>query len=341
VNTSPLTAPPPSLSPWQRLYTAAHGWRRAWYRRRAAHLPRPVLSVGNLHWGGTGKTPLVTAIARHIDELGLHVTILSRGYKSRGRGIRIVSVGDGPLLGPLVAGDEPVVLAADLPGVSVVVGPDRYEAGQHALERLPRRPDIFILEDGFSHLRLYRDVNVLTFPIRDPFGGGRLFPGGRLREPLSSSRDADAAVLVGPHAKGGEDLAQCLRPFGFRGAGFSARTIVGEARIERGELLAAGSRVLLVTGIARPERVLESLASLPYELAGALHFSDHHEYPEESLEQIRRELDRNAADWVLTTAKDHVKLLGRLEMPIALLPLRTEPELAFWHWLEQRLGNLA
>src|SRR6185436_12052256 len=133
---APLKAPLPPRSPWQLLYGGAHGLRRRWYRGRAHRLPRPVLSVGNLHWGGAGKTPLVAAIAAHLRDRGLAVCFLSRGYGSRGQGVRVVSAGQGPLLDPLVAGDEPVLLAGELPGVSVVVGPDRHQDGLEALKVL-------------------------------------------------------------------------------------------------------------------------------------------------------------------------------------------------------------
>jgi tetraacyldisaccharide 4'-kinase len=322
-------------------YSAAHGLRRRWYRNRSVRLPRIVISVGNLHWGGSGKTPLVAAIARHLLAQDRHVTILSRGYRRQGRGIRIVSIGDGPLLGPRVAGDEPVLLASELPGVSVVVGPDRYQAGLHALERLPRESDIFILEDGFSHLRLFRDLDLLTFPVSDPFGGGRLLPSGSLREPMASSRWADAAILTGAEMESGADLASSLQPFGFSGRGFAARAVVGEALIERGEQLPPGVRVLVVTGIARPERVHRSLETMPYEVAGTLSFPDHHDYPSDSLREITRRLSADRADWVLTTGKDHVKLLGRLEAPLAMLPLRCEPEKPFWVWLDGFLESFS
>ncbi|MGH9382375.1 MAG: tetraacyldisaccharide 4'-kinase, partial [Thermoanaerobaculia bacterium] len=192
-----LPTPAAGRAPWQRLYAAAHRLRRRWYSSRAARLPRPVISVGNLHWGGTGKTPMVEALARRMRDRGLKVAILSRGYRSRGSGVRLVSDGGGPLLGPLVAGDEPVLLAGDLPGVAVVVGRDRFHAGLQALERIVPPPEVFLLDDGFSHLMLARDLDLLLFPEGDPFGGGRLPPSGRLREPLAASARADAVVLSG------------------------------------------------------------------------------------------------------------------------------------------------
>ncbi|HEX2254119.1 MAG TPA: tetraacyldisaccharide 4'-kinase, partial [Thermoanaerobaculia bacterium] len=166
-----LDPPPPPVSPWQLLYGGAHRLRGAWYRRRSRRLPRPVVSVGNLHFGGTGKTPLTAALAAHLRDAGIAVCILSRGYGSRGAGVRVVSTGEGPRLGPEEAGDEPVLLAGELPGVAVVVGADRFAAGSHALDHLTPRPDMFLLDDGFSHLGLARDIDLLAFPAADPFAG--------------------------------------------------------------------------------------------------------------------------------------------------------------------------
>lgn len=299
----------------------------------------PVVSVGNLHWGGTGKTPLVAAIASHLRDRGMRTAILSRGYRSRGRGVRIVSTGEGPLLGPLVAGDEPVLLAGSLPGISVVVGPDRYEAGRHAMERLDPSPEVFVLDDGFSHLRLFRDIDLLAFPSDDPFGGGRLLPGGRLREPLSAARRADAVILTGNTEMSGSDIATALRSFGFEGPGFSSPTRLEAPRLAAGGTLPEGSRVLLVAAIARPQRFLEAARRFDLEVAGTLTFPDHHDYPSTSLTRIEEAFEDNHAVAVLTTTKDEVKLLGRLEIPIASLPVRADPEDEFWAWLDRRLDQ--
>jgi tetraacyldisaccharide 4'-kinase len=346
VTASPLLPEPPraAVSPWQRLYGAAHRLRRRWYRRRARRLPRPVVSVGNLHWGGAGKTPLVAALAAHLRDRGLAVCILTRGYGGRGRGVRLVSAGAGPLLGPGLAGDEPVLLAGELPGVAVVAAADRWLGGRHALERLDPVPDLFLLDDGFSHLALARDLDLLAFPAADPFAGGRLLPGGRLREPLQSAARAHAVVLTGAGWSGGLSpgpaLAQALGPFGFRGPGFASATAAGPARLRDGRALPAGTRVLLVSGLARPEEFARAARAAGHEVVGELRFADHHAYPETSLARIRRAFAQNGAAAVLTTGKDRVKLLGRLELPLAELPVRAEPEPAFWQWLDGEVDAL-
>ena len=350
-----LGQPPPADSPWQRLYAAAHRLRRRWYRARARHLPLPVISVGNLHWGGGGKTPLVAAVAAHLRQRGLAVCILSRGYGRRGGGdVRIVSRGDGPLLTPAEAGDEPVLLAGELPGVAVVVGADRHRAGLEALARLRPAPELFLLDDGFSHLGLHRDLDLLAFPAADPFGGGRLWPGGRLREPLAASARADAALLTGTPEPGGTAageaagkaaggpgpgaaLAAALRPYGFTGPGFACALRAGAAVLHgpAGIVpLAAGSRVLLVSAIARPEQFAATVRELDFAVMAELRFPDHHTYPPASLARIAARAAASGAAAVLVTAKDRVKLLGRLAAPLAELPVAAEPEPAFWTWLD-------
>lgn len=340
----PFPSPPsPPRSPWQLLYGGAHALRRGWYRRRARALPRPVLSVGNLHWGGAGKTPITAALAAHLRDRGFRVAILSRGYGRRDHQIRVVSTfQQGPLLGPLVAGDEPVLLAGELPGVAVIVGPDRHAAGLIALHRLETPPDLFLLDDGFSHVALERDLDLLVFPTADPFAGGRLFPGGRLREPLASARWAQAALLTGTDASSTEAsaLGQALARFGFRGSTFAAPTRTLPARLEDGASLPLDARCFLVAAIARPETFRATCAAHGHEPIGELFFADHHPYPEPSLQRLRSEFGTSGADVVLTTSKDAVKLRGRLGLPLAELPIRAEPEPAFWTWLRDRLEEI-
>ena len=337
-----LIAPPKPGSLWQRFYGGAHGLRARYYQSRALRLPRPVVSIGNLHWGGSGKTPMTAAIAGHLRERGWSPAILSRGYGSKGKGVRIVSRGQGPLLGPRLAGDEPVLLAGMLQGVSVVVCPDRHHAGEHALERLDPAPDIFLLDDGFSHLRLYRDLDILVFPASDPFAGGRLLPSGRLREPLASSRRAHAAVLSGFSGSlaRGNVLAKALRPHGFAGPGFVSRTVSEPARPFGPGHIEPGASVLAVSAIARPERFLDTVQEQGFNIVDHLSFPDHHRYSDAALEQLRKAFERSGAEWLITTGKDRVKLQGRLELPAAEIPVHAQPDPELFRWLDLRLDEI-
>jgi len=334
-----LRAPPRSRSPWQRFYTGVLAIRRSWYQQRARRLPCPVVSIGNLHWGGAGKTPLTAAVAAHLRDRGHGVAVLSRGYGGKGKGVRVVSTGTGPLLGPTRVGDEPVLLAGQLPGVGIVVCADRYLAGAHTMERFDPPPDLFLLDDGFSHVRLARDLDILAFPAADPFAGGRLAPGGRLREPLSAACHAEAVVMTASQPGDGARLARSLRPFGYKGEGFASRTVAQGARLSTGEPLLDGA-VIAVSGIARSAPFHDLVEAAGFEIVASLDLPDHHDYPEATLRSLERLWSQHNATAVLTTSKDHVKLLGRLDLPLAELPIEAQPEPAFFDWLDRRIDPL-
>jgi tetraacyldisaccharide 4'-kinase len=332
-------------SPWQRFYEWGHRRRRRYWSTRATNLGRPTVSIGNLHWGGSGKTPAVIAIARGLSECcasgegragpGLRVAVLSRGYRRRGRGPLVVSLGDRLLVSVDEAGDEPLTIAEQVPGAVVAVGADRRAAAALALERAPDI-DVFLLDDGFSHIRVSRDVEILTFPATDPLAGGLLVPGGRLREPMSMVRLADAALLTGleADAEPPAGFEATLRRHGFAGPVFSSTL--------RSELLGGPSpeRPLLVTGIARPERVARTAAAAGLECVEHLRFADHHAYPPRSLGAIDSACARHRCDAVVTTSKDAVKLRDRLSAggpPLLELRVEAEIEPEFLPWLAGRL----
>ena len=332
-----MKAPRAAWSPWQRIYGAVLARRRRIAAERAERLPAPVVSVGNLHFGGGGKTPFVIALARHLKERDLAVAILSRGYRRASRGPLLISRGAGPLHSWRAAGDEPYLLAEALPGVAIAVAERRAAAGRLALERLDRQPELFLLDDGFSHVALARDLDLLLFPADDPFARGRLAPAGRLREPLAASRHADAVVLTGVSAareETGDALAAALRPHGFLGPGFASPTESVPP------IVAPGARVVAVAGIARPGPFLRELERGGLEIVARLAFPDHHAYPDESIARIEGAFRRHRATAVVATEKDAVKLVGRLSPPLAIARIRARPEPAFWSWFDDRLDRL-
>jgi tetraacyldisaccharide 4'-kinase len=225
----------------------------------------------------------------------------------------------------------------------VVVGADRYEAGQHALERIQPTPDLFVLDDGFSHLRLFRDLDLLAFPAADPYGGGLLLPTGRLREPLWAAARADAAILTGSEDAAAGDLATGLRVFGFKGRSFVSRTVIQPIQWTHEipeKPVPSGTRLVAVAAIARPEAFLQRAKESGVEIVDTLTFSDHHDYPLTSLKQIEHAVRAKGASGILTTSKDAVKLRGRLDMPLAELPIRAVPETTFWEWLDHSLKRI-
>ena len=163
--------------------------------RKRKRLARPVISIGNLTVGGTGKTPFTICLARSLQQKGYRPAIISRGYKRRGdRRAMIVSDGSGIHSNAYWAGDEPVLMAGALPGVPVVVGSDRFEAGKLAITRF--NPDMLLLDDAFQHLRLYRDLDILLMDAAQPLGNGFVFPRGTLREPADAAGRADVVVMT-------------------------------------------------------------------------------------------------------------------------------------------------
>jgi tetraacyldisaccharide 4'-kinase len=162
-----------------------------------------VISVGNITLGGTGKTPAVIQIAKVLQGLGKRVAVISRGYGRKNEDeVLVVSDGRNVKTDPRLFGDEPVLIASSLPGAAVIVGADRYRAGQAALDQF--RPDVLILDDGYQHVRLKRDLNIVLIDAADPFGSGRLFPAGILREPLQELARADVVLIT--NAGGGRAL---------------------------------------------------------------------------------------------------------------------------------------
>ncbi len=342
--TLPAFEPPTlSRSPWQRFYAAALARRRRRAARTAERLPVPVISVGNLHWGGAGKTPMTIALARHLEASGRKVAILSRGYRRSSRGTLVVSRGGGPEVGVAVAGDEPFLIATELPGVPVLVGERRAEAGRRALAELAPVPELLLLDDGFSHVALARDLDLLLFPAADPFAGGRLLPSGRLREPLAASAGAAAVILTGAPtepAGAGARLAATLAGFGFAGPGFASATRSGAPRLLSGAPLPPGTPVIAVCAVARPGAFFAAAEAGGARLLERRDFPDHHGYSDEDVARLDGAARRLGAEAILVTAKDRAKLDGRLSSPLAVLPIEAQPEAAFWSWFDRRLSEL-
>jgi len=274
----------------------------------------PVISVGNLSVGGTGKTPLTVLIARLLIARGKQVVVLSRGYGGAGgSAVRIVSDGSRILLPVSEAGDEPVLLARSVPGLIVVTCSDRYNGGLEALERF--RPDIFLLDDGFQHLRLQRDLNILLLDAAKPFGNRWTLPAGLLREPLSAVRRAD--LIVYTRADGAKeypplaDIPVCR----------SVHRLSGIVSLSGGEpssfSLLAGKKGVACAGIADPDAFFDALTREGVDLVATLTFQDHCFYGRTERAEIRRVMTETGADFLITTEKDAVKLTAFPDVPEA------------------------
>ena len=334
-----------ALSPLAGLYAAALGVRARMYRSgrfRSDRVPCHIVSVGNLTFGGTGKTPFVEFLARRLRFEGKRPAILSRGYGRRSRGQVVVSEGNGPLVDPEQGGDEPVAMARRLPAVPVVVAERRVEAAWTAIEL---GADLLLLDDGYQHLALARDVNVLLLDAADPFGGGRLPPAGSLREPLSALARADAFVFTrvdrgAPSAEAFEELRRWNPDAPVFTARIRAAGLTDESGSPVNSSTLTGRRFVAVCGIAHPEAFFTSLTELDLAPDEVLAFPDHHRYGERDLDRIRRAADRTGSAWIATTEKDAVKLEGKTSLPVVSVKLDVEvAEAGFFPFLLSRLGS--
>ncbi len=325
------------------LYGAAARWRRRWYAgdpRRQRYLSQPVVSVGNLCAGGSGKTPVVELIARLLLDRGERPAILSRGYARRLAldGVTVVSNGSTIVAGLETAGDEPLMLARALPGVPVLVAADRYLAGRLAERQLGAT--VHLLDDGFQHLALARDVDLLIVAEEDLTD--RILPAGRLREQLTAASSADA-LLTAADGDGTRRLRQAL---GVETT-FHVRRGLGPVRWMSGRESAvpAPGLALAVAAVARPERFLADVAAAGWQLAGTIVFRDHHAFTDRDVDRIAQAARAAGADVVLTTEKDAVRFeVCRVgDLPLAVVPLAVtiEPEAAFCDWLFARIHSHA
>ena len=259
-------------------------------------LNHPVISVGNLTVGGTGKTPLVIALAEGLRSEGFSPIVLSRGYKRSSGGIVIVSRGHEPLVDAETAGDEPFLIARRARGTAVVVGADRHAAGLAAQRE--RLGDLFLLDDGFQHRRLHRSVDIVTIDPREWAVGERLLPAGPWREPKSALRRAHAACV---HKSMDAPMPSLPIPT------FEVETHIDgvfdgltPVAIESLE----GKAVTAFAGIAKPERFFAALESIGVPPSRREQFPDHYNFSGRDLKKLG-----NAT--LITTEKDAVRLESR------------------------------
>lgn len=308
-------------------YGAGVRARLWWYRiggGRVRSLGRPVVSVGNLSVGGTGKTPIVIALGEALLARGVGVAVLSRGYGGAlERAGGLVSDGSGR---PRVerhqqaaadwtqAGDEPALIARRLPRATVIVGRDRAAAWSRVARVLG--PGVCLLDDGFQHLAIARDENLLLLDATEPYADAALLPKGRLREPLSALARASAVIitradLAAPGAVAAlETLVRARRPdlplFRARFA-LTGLVEVGSGRQAPLDRL-KGVRVLAAAGIGRFESFVASLERAGASVADAMPFRDHHPYRRADLDRILARTRDARAELVVTTEKDAIKL---------------------------------
>jgi len=304
-------------------YGAVAGARRRLYESgwlRSERVDAPVVSVGNLTWGGTGKTPLLAFLAAHLEERGRRVGVVSRGYRRSSSGLVVVSDGAGTIASPSRGGDEPVLLARRHPRAVVVVAERRAEAAREAI-RLGA--EVLLLDDAFQHLAIARDADVVLVDAGDPWGGG-FPPSGRAREGPSALSRADVVVVTraSPGVASAADAAvprftsAPIFHARFRFAGWFSGGIAAAA---------PPGPAFAFCGIAGPEAFRATLEDAGAPVAGFAAFRDHHPYADADVRTIEERASRAGAAVLLTTEKDAVKVEGRTRLP--LLAARIEAEI--------------
>ncbi len=321
------------------------------YRRiKRKSLPGFVISVGNLTVGGTGKTPTSCMLAEWALGEGYRVAILSRGYGGKYRK-KVLAVSDGEKItvGPTQSGDEPYLLARKLRGVPVVISKKRYLAGLFANKKFDT--NFFILDDGFQHLALERDMDLVLIDASSPFGNGHLLPWGTLREPIAQLKRADAFIITrsGHESRENELLGLLTKRYPtkpiFRGDHIPERIVFpGQNRVYEPEFL-SGKRVMAFAGIAQPEAFKETLIGLGTDLIFFKSFRDHHSFTDNEIQELVARKERMNVDYLLTTEKDWVRLehlvpknpdLAFLEIRVALIPQHD----AFFSMIKDRIKEM-
>jgi tetraacyldisaccharide 4'-kinase len=292
------------MNPLSSLFGLGVRGRNALYDRglaRSQKLTGSVVSVGNLSVGGSGKTPFVLLLGELLKARGLKFDILSRGYGRKSQGVALVD----PAGSPQDFGDEPLLMARRL-NVPVIVGESRHAAGVFAEQKFGAQ--LHLLDDGFQHRSLARDFDVVLVTPED--ARDHLLPGGRLREPLTSLRRADAVVLASGASPEAFPLAEKL-----------------VWRVRRGIVPTnVPARPVVFCGIARPKNFVAQLRTAGIEPVAEAFYRDHHAYTEKDVRDLLNLLQRSQADGFVTTEKDAVNLGGYLAAlaPLAVVPVKME-----------------
>ena len=317
-----------------RLYGLGARGRRAlyaWGLLKVRRLPAPVVSVGNLTVGGAGKTPVVACLARLWQDRGKRVAILSRGYGGGTQGVACISDGQNTYKKPPEVGEEPYWLARTLPGVAVYTGACRYAAGMAAWQEF--KPDLFLLDDGFQHFQLHRDLDLVLLDAASPFGNHRLLPRGPLREPLTALAAAQSLILTrfDPERHQAQ-LATIHRAFPDKTVLTATIAPVCVTAYPGGQaeaLAAMRHRSLMAfAGLARPEVFAATLQELRVDLKGFRIFPDHHAYSQEELDHLTEAARAMGAEALVTTGKDWARLGERWDAEVLLWVLEVEARLA-------------
>ena len=321
----------PALALASLPYRAAVAFRNRLYDTgllRQTRLSCPVISIGNITVGGTGKTPLTIMLAKLLMASGYKPAVLSRGYGGRTcYPLSVVSDRTRVLATAAEAGDEPLLIAQSLKGTPVITGADRIRTGRYAIREL--EADVLILDDAFQHRRLFRDLDIVLLRNRSPFGNGCLLPHGPLREPVTALKRADVLVLTGAADISGDPSAALNLPPApqFRGYYRPTALLHGlNGHSEQPESL-KGKRICAFAGIANPASFRDTLESLGGEIVFFQTFPDHHPFAAADIRNIQKAYAASAATIMVTTEKDGTRLVNYPSFLQEVFLLRVEMDI--------------
>ena len=337
-----------ALAPFGALYGAAVKARSTGYEKqflKSQTVAAPVISVGNITVGGTGKTPLVQCAARHVAESGRRVCIVTRGYRRENKKQRVVvSDGDEILSDVTQSGDEAMMLAQALLGkASVVCDVDRVAGAQWAIENL--NAGVLLLDDGFQHRHLARDLDIVTIDATNPFGNGKLLPAGTLREPIKSLSRADCIVLTRVFDKAAPQLIDRIH-HATNAPIIESRTIIERVRqLDGSEVVAdafAQQPLAAFCGLGNPGAFFEQLRAARFDVRQTTAFRDHHKYSQTDLDRVTEHAKAKGTQALITTAKDAVKLQDlKFDLPcyVAEIEFELSDMPALLDLIEQAIAN--
>jgi len=326
---------------------------------QSKRLPCPVISIGNLTVGGSGKTPMTIYVAELIKHLGYGVAIISRGYRGEAEKIGGV-VCDGRIIymGPDKAGDEAFMVAKRLKTVPVIVGQNRFKAGILAIKEF--KPDVLLLDDAFQHLKLHRDLDLVLLDSKEPLGNTYLFPRGTLRETASALSRGDAVILTRSDIGKPASLGQIKKHFPRKPIFHSSHTpyiykiVKGNSAQSRDRLTISSKydfdifknkRVFAFSGIASNDDFRRTIESFKCKLENFSGFPDHHQYLDKELDEIVKSATDLSVEFIFTTEKDYVRIAHKIKWPMDLVIIGIEisfgiNDIAFKSFIKSRLQRL-
>lgn len=289
---------------------------------RSKRLPCKVISIGNITAGGTGKTPVTVLLAEMLDTQGIKPVIISRGYKGKAeKKGGIVSNGREILMSSAKSGDEPFMMVQRLKNIPVIVGRNRIKSGNLALRHF--NPDLILLDDGFQHLKLKTDINIVLIDSSSPFGNNHIIPRGMLREPLSALSRGDIFIftrfngqnllshrIIKKFAKNKPVFTSCHIPYIYKIINKTNSNLQADIK---------GAGAVAFSGIAKNEDFLETVKGFGCSIIKSFGFPDHHPYSDQDINSITNTTKKVHADILVTTEKDYARMDPNISWPVPLV----------------------